>query len=160
MIRKYQNIDREAVKKIAVICFDGVSLDQNTEKLVGPIAGKDWTWYKSRQIEDDLDTNPTGVFVAEEDGKVFGYITTRVDSETKIGRIPNLGVLPAHQGGGIGRELIETAITYLKDEGMEHIRIETLEQNVVGAHLYPSCRFKEVGRQIHYILPTGYGTGS
>ena len=154
MIRKYQAADREVVKEIAIICFDGVSLDQNIEKLYGHIAGKDWKWRKGRQIEDDLDTNPIGVFVAEDGGKVIGYITTRVNSTSKMGRIPNLGVLPAHQGGGIGRKLIETAIAYLKDEGMEHVRIETLEQNVVGSHFYPSCGFKEVGRQIHYILST------
>ncbi len=154
MIRQYQTANRQAVKQIAIICFDGVSLDQNIEKLLGSIAGKDWTWHKSRQIEEDLDTNPTGVFVAECGDEVVGYITTRIDSTAKVGRIVNLGVLPAHQKSGTGRKLIETAIAYLKDEGMEYVRIETLEQNVVGSHFYPSCGFKEVGRQIHYILPT------
>jgi hypothetical protein len=32
-------------------------------------------------------------------------------------------------------------------------KIETLEQNSIGRHLYPSIGFIEVARQIHYALP-------
>ena len=32
-------------------------------------------------------------------------------------------------------------------------KIETLEQNPIGRHLYPSVGFIEVARQIHYAMP-------
>jgi hypothetical protein len=32
-------------------------------------------------------------------------------------------------------------------------KIETLEQNLIGRHLYPSLGFVEVARQIHYAMP-------
>jgi hypothetical protein len=32
-------------------------------------------------------------------------------------------------------------------------RIETLEQNPIGQHLYPSLGFQEFARQIHFIKP-------
>ena len=32
-------------------------------------------------------------------------------------------------------------------------KIETLEQNVIGRHLYPAIGFVEVARQIHYAMP-------
>jgi hypothetical protein len=31
-------------------------------------------------------------------------------------------------------------------------KIETLEQNKIGQHLYPSAGFVEVARQIHYAM--------
>ncbi len=150
-IRAYQETDRQALKEITLICFDGVSIDQNAEERLGLIAGKDWAWRKERQIDEDIAANPAGIFVAEIDGKPVGYITTRVDEATKVGRIPNLGVLPAHRSSGIGRKLMDKAFAHLTSEGMECVRIETLDQNAVGQRFYPSCGFSEVARQIHYI---------
>ena len=59
----------------------------------------------------------TGVFVAEVDGEIAGYITTRLNRSTQIGGIPNLAVLPEFQRRGIGRQLIEKALAYLQAGG-------------------------------------------
>ncbi len=150
-IREYQESDRRHLKEITVICFNGVSIEKNIEELLGQIAGKDWAWRKARQIDDDIATNPNGIFVAEEDGRPIGYITTRVDHATKVGRIPNISVLPACRKSGVGRKLMDKAFEYLSSENMECVSIETLEQNAVGQKFYPSCGFREVARQIHYI---------
>ena len=111
-IRKFQEPDREALKRITIICFDGVSIDRNIEKLFGPIAGKSWEWRKGRQIDDDLNVNPDGIFVAEEDDKCVGYISTRIDHATKIGSIPNIAVLAEYRKTGIGRKLMDTATVF------------------------------------------------
>ena len=47
---------------------------------------------------------------------------------------------------------MDHAITFLRGEGMEAVRIETLEQNPVGARFYPDVGFQEVARQIHYAM--------
>ena len=104
-------------------------------------------------INDDVDANADGVFVAEIDGEVAGYITTNVNHQTKIGGIPNLSVHPNFQQRGLGTELIETALVYLKEEGMLYSRIETLDQNPIGTAFYPKMGFVEIARQIHYIRP-------
>ena len=66
--------------------------------------GKDWTWRKQRQIEHDISTNPSGIFVAEIDGTAirrygparFGILlraeypdgeTRRVKHHGKLGKI-------------------------------------------------------------------------
>jgi ribosomal protein S18 acetylase RimI-like enzyme len=54
------------------------------------------------------------------------------------------------RSGGIGRALIAHALEYLRREGMECAVIETMANNPVGQHLYPSCGFVETGRQIHF----------
>jgi len=151
LIRRFAEGDREVLADITALAFDGVSIDQNIERIFGPIAGTGWQWRKKSQIENDIAANPDGILVYEEDGRVLGYITTRVDMRTRIGWIPNMAVHPARQGRGIGKQLLQAALAYLRQRGMEYARIETLEQNTVGLRFYPSMGFKEVARQIHYI---------
>jgi ribosomal protein S18 acetylase RimI-like enzyme len=62
-------------------------------------------------------------------------------------------VHPNFQQQGLGRQLIDTALAYLKEEGMLYVRIETLEQNQIGTTFYPKMGFVEIARQIHYIRP-------
>ena len=155
IIRRYEETDRESVKAITTICFEGVSIDYGIEVKYGPIDGKDWRWRKVRHIDDDITANAEGIFVAVENSEVIGYVTSRVDHDSKIGWIPNLAVLPAYQQCGLGKALIETALTYMAEAGMLYARIETLAHNTVGQHFYPSIGFEEVARQIHYIMPLG-----
>ena len=70
---------------------------------------------------------------------------------TKIGQNPNLAVLPDFQQKGLGQQLIQVALDYVKAEGMVMAKIETLAQNPVGTTFYPKMGFVEVARQIHYI---------
>ena len=43
-----------------------------------------------RHIDDDAVANASGIFVAEEGGRILGYITTTLDRATGKGRIPNV----------------------------------------------------------------------
>ena len=74
------------------------------------------------------------------------------DLETRIGWIHNLAVAEQTRGQGLGRWLIEHALAHFRSAGMKIAKIETLEQNSVGRHLYPSVGFVEVARQIHYAI--------
>ena len=154
-IRRYKDADLQVLKDITATCFDGVSIDQNIEKRFGIIAGRTWQWRKVRHIDADVEANAAGIFVVEDKGRVIGYITTRIDHDSKIGSIPNMAVLPDYQGGGIGRRLMKTALDHFRAEGMEYARIETLDQNDIGADFYPKAGFVEVARQIHYAMPLG-----
>jgi ribosomal protein S18 acetylase RimI-like enzyme len=150
IIRHYQPSDLETIKLITVAAFDGVSIDRNIEEQFGLIHGHDWRWRKARHIDDDARRDADGIFVAELDGAIVGYITTWMDREAGIGYIPNLAVHAAVRGQGVGRQLIEHALNHFRQHGLSHARIETLAQNPVGQHLYPDCGFREVARQIHY----------
>ena len=151
-IRPYQPSDLEELRRMTIEGFDGIAIDQNVEKQFGILSGRDWRWRKARQVDEDCAANPAGVFVAEENGEVLGYISTRLDRETGKGRIPNLAVATTARGRGLGRQLLESALDYFRREGMSFAMIETMENNPAGQHLYPSCGFVEAGRQIHYAL--------
>ena len=82
----------------------------------------------------------------------MGYVTMQCDPETRIGWIHNLAVETEARGQGVGRRLIEHALAHFRAAGMTVAKIETLEQNPIGRHLYPSVGFVEVARQIHYAM--------
>jgi len=151
-IRPYRPEDREILKNITTNTFGPVSIDGNIERQFGLLNGTDWAWRKRRHIDADCDAQPDGILVAEDEGRVIGYITTRFDLATKLGWIPNMAVEPGHQGHGVGRRLIEAALDLFRRNGMTHAKIETLDQNQVGQKLYPSFGFKEVARQVHYVM--------
>ncbi len=153
-IRPYRETDRQALRMITIDAFQGVSIDQNIERRFGAIAGRDWQWRKARQLDEDIDAADGRVLVAEtEPGEVVGYVTTRIDTAAGIGFIPNMAVRSGWRGHGIGRQLIERALELFRDARLQLARIETLDQNTIGEHLYPACGFVEVARQIHFALP-------
>lgn len=152
-IRPFQLEDLARVQSITVASFEGVSIDRNIEAQFGLVAGKDWKERKARDVTLDCEVQPEGVFVAVVDGEVVGYITTRLDRVTGIGRIPNLAVHESQRGQGLGSTLIEHAIRWMRQQGMSMAKIETLDQNERGQALYPRFGFREVARQIHYVLP-------
>src|SRR5690242_19573422 len=92
LIRGYRPSDQEALRRLTVASFAGVTLEQNVEETLGVLNGHDWRWGKARHIEEDVAAIPAGVFVAESGGRVIGYVMALVDRATGKGRIPNLAV--------------------------------------------------------------------
>lgn len=152
VIRNYRPRDLPELRRITVEAFQGVSIDRRIEEHFGEINGHDWRWRKARHVDEDAGRDPQGVFVAEDEGHIVGYITTWTDVEAGMGFIPNLAVDGDQRGRGLGRQLIEHALDHFRRQGVRHARIETLAHNSIGQHLYPSCGFKEVARQVHYCL--------
>jgi ribosomal protein S18 acetylase RimI-like enzyme len=151
LIRPFQPADLDAMKAITVEAFDGVSIDQGIERVFGLIHGHDWRWRKARHLDEDLGRPHAAVFVAEDEGRVVGYVTTWQDPEAGIGHIPNVAVAASHRHQGLGRQLLEMALQHFRDAGLTHAKIETLVQNAVGNHLYPALGFVEVARQVHFV---------
>ena len=149
-IRHYRPDDLAILRQITVDSFGSVAFDQMMEDRLGIWNGRDWKARKADHIDDDCTVNPEGCFVAERDGQILGYITTRIDQVNSIGRIPNLAVVEAARGLGLGRRLIHHALDYFRESHMKVAKIETMASNVIGQNLYPSCGFEEIGRQVHF----------
>ena len=117
-IRPYRPADLEALKQLTVESFGGVTLEQNIEDALGVLNSHDWRWRKARHIDDDVKNHPAGIFVAEDGGRVVGFITTLIDRSAGKGRIPNLAVAADYRGQGLGRSLIEHALDYFRRENL------------------------------------------
>ena len=150
-VRDYHPSDLPVLKAIMVEAFTGVSIDQGIENLYGPINGHDWKWRKARHLDDDAARDPEGIRVAEQDGRILGFVTSWIDREAGIGHIPNISLVPEARGHGLGRILLEKTLERFRAAGLTHAKIETLAQNAVGNHLYGSLGFREVARQIHMV---------
>jgi ribosomal protein S18 acetylase RimI-like enzyme len=161
VIRPFRESDRAALRDLTVEAFEGVSIDHNIDRVLGPVAGRDWRWRKARHVDDDLDT-PGGELAVAEDpatGEPVGYVTLKFDREAKVGWVHNLAVAERARNRGLGRRLLLHALERFRAGGMTVAKIETLEQNPVGRHLYPLLGFREVARQIHYALDLTAGPG-
>ena len=143
MIRPYRPADLPALKHITAVCFSGVAIDQNIEQHFGLIGGRDWQFRKLRHIDDDVaGERAHGVFVWEEGGEVVGYITTRIDHESKIGGIPNIAILPHCQGKGLGRQLIEHGLAHLRANGVLLQRLDLGALHPRGAQVRQAVLYK------------------
>lgn len=149
-LRNYVPADLEAIQRLTVEAFAGVTLEQNVEAALGVLNGHDWRWRKARHLDEDVAADPAGVFVAEAGGQVVGYVTTRSDREAGKGRIPNLAVAASFRNRGLGRRLIERALDHFRAQGLAYAVIETMAQNAAGNSAYPACGFEEVARQVHF----------
>jgi ribosomal protein S18 acetylase RimI-like enzyme len=150
-LRLFRPDDLPRLQEITALTFGPVSIDRNMEQQLGEFGPSDWKARKLAAIALDCELQPDGVFVAvDESDQPAGFVTTRLQPASGIGWIPNLAVDPGAQGQGVGRALLERALAFFRERGMEVAKIETLEQNPIGQHLYPSLGFEEVARQVHY----------
>ena len=103
-IRPFEEADRPVVRQLTIAAFEGVSIDHNIDSRLGHVAGRDWRWRKSRDIDRDIDEPCTVVAVAANDrsGAIMGYVTMQCDAETRIGWIHNLAVAANARGQGVG----------------------------------------------------------
>ena len=144
--------DAEAAAEITREAFNGVSIDQAIEQALGQGGKVGWRDVKGREVRSEFEQTPESCFVAKSAGRVVGFVTTGVDSYASRGRIVNLAVAAPWRRRGIGRQLIERALDHFRRLGLKQAKIETLTTNPVGQHLYPDVGFREVARQIHYVM--------
>jgi len=78
--------------------------------------------------------DPEGAFVAEEDGRVIGFIFSRTWGS--IGWFGTFAVLPQYQGRGIGKGLIAASLAYLRREPGREIGLETMAESPYNLGLY------------------------
>lgn len=94
-----------------------------------------------------LDTE--GIFVAVIWGNMSGFIACFVEEEEEgiYGEITGIGVLPQRRRKGVATALIQKAVEYFIDAGVEEVYCEVYEQNEPSKQLITSYGFVEVGRR-------------
>lgn len=81
------------------------------------------------------------LWVIEQDKKLAGYILVLKRKGSKKIRIYSLAVSPHFQGQGIGRKLLEFALSKIDVKSTESIRLEVKVDNVGAIKLYESLGF-------------------
>jgi len=144
--------DLDAMVAITAEVFAPNAVEAHIERMIGRREQAGWVEIKADDLLRELAAAPEACFVAELDGRVVGYVTNVIRRPASRGIIANLAVSAAAQGRGVGRRLLLRSIEHFRGLGLSQAKIETLACNEVGQHLYPSVGFREVIRQIHYVM--------
>jgi ribosomal protein S18 acetylase RimI-like enzyme len=95
--------------------------------------------------------DPANTLVAEVDGAVAGYVklrqATELESSRHVLHVAGLAVDPAHQGEGIGRDLMESAVEAAERRGARRLTLRVLGPNKRAQKLYESLGFEVEGIQ-------------
>lgn len=94
------------------------------------------------------------VFVAEEDGVVVGRLSVARDVHPASRHVADLGLLVAasHRRRGIGRSLLEQAVTWARGAGVMKLELHVFPWNAPAIALYESFGFVREGyRRGHYV---------
>jgi ribosomal-protein-alanine N-acetyltransferase len=95
--------------------------------------------------------NPHSIaLVALKEEAVVGYICVRHTYDE--GHILDLAVHPEHRRQGIGRRLVQAALSGLAQRGCLYVFLEVRASNVAAKRLYESLDFRVVGRRRNYYL--------
>lgn len=104
--------------------------------------------WSSRSIASELDNPLAFWLVAEDAGKVAGYI----GSQSVLGEADmlNLAVAPEYRRQGLGTRLIEMLETALRQQGVYSLTLEVRPSNEAAIALYEKLGFFQVGLRRNY----------
>jgi putative acetyltransferase len=95
-----------------------------------------------------------GGIILCKDGDIFiGCVAVRKNT-ANIAELKRMYVLPEHQHKGIGKILLEEAITLAKECGYEYIRLDTLNHMIPAINLYKKYGFYEIPAYYHNPIVT------
>jgi len=104
-----------------------------------------------KEVTEDLfmeifEDDDTKFLIAQLDSEDVGFILLEFNKLNKeIGLISGLGVVPEHQGRGLGKYLALEAWNFFKDKGIKELRCEVYKGNKVAINFIKSLGFVEYG---------------
>ena len=88
--------------------------------------------------------------VAEVDGQMIGSIVI-VHQPDLVARLRWFLVLPEARGAGLGRRLVEDAMTFCRQKGFKSVMLSTISDLKPAIHLYESVGFRLIEQHTHQI---------
>jgi GNAT superfamily N-acetyltransferase len=104
-----------------------------------------------QRLLDALFRDPdTAIFVYERDAALTGFCSARIDRappillEDRRAEITDLMVCADERRRGIGRALVECALDWLKERGVERCEVRVATRNTEGQHFWRSLGFGDL----------------
>ena len=109
-----------------------------------PQTAENYGWFLGTQV----DKQDVIIFVAERDGKVVGYTYAGMEGVDYMalrgpaGALYDIVVDPAERGQGIGRQLLTSTLSALKERGAPRVVLSTAQGNEAAQHLFETAGFR------------------
>jgi RimJ/RimL family protein N-acetyltransferase len=100
-----------------------------------------------------------GVFLAERDGEIVGRLSISRDPHPASRHVADLGLMVAvtARRQGVGRALLEQAVTWAQATGVRKLELHVFPHNEPAIRLYEQFGFVREGhRKGHYRRGSGY----
>jgi ribosomal protein S18 acetylase RimI-like enzyme len=98
-----------------------------------------------RSFRHFLTTDTASCLVAEQSGRLSGYVLVLFHGRTALARLYSMAVAPERQGQGLGRELLRAAEAAALDGGAALMRLEVNPGNAAAVALYRSVGYADIG---------------
>jgi len=94
---------------------------------------------------------PDGFYVAEENGRIIGYVISSVRGSK--GTIISIAVIPEFRRKGIGSKLMRESLNFLSKR-VNHVELQVKTNNIEAISFYKKLGFEEIG-----LVPNYYPDG-
>ncbi|ELZ84584.1 putative acetyltransferase [Haloferax elongans ATCC BAA-1513] len=101
-------------------------------------------WYTPEQIASELHKSQGQILVFNREETVVGFAHTTWNYTEREGYILRIYVDPDHRRAGIGRALLEAALSDLDEKGIDQINAMVLVANEPGNDFYEQFGFEHV----------------
>jgi RimJ/RimL family protein N-acetyltransferase len=94
------------------------------------------------------------VFVADDEGAIVGRLSVARDPHPSSSHVADLGLMVAasHRRRGIGRSLLDAAVTWARRAGIRKLELHVFTWNEPAIKLYEGFGFEREGlRRAHYV---------
>ncbi|MHC5081976.1 MAG: GNAT family N-acetyltransferase [Planctomycetota bacterium] len=118
----YTPIHESFVKILGQECYDGLRGDPQT----------DWEVQKTGRIRKAFENHPENVWVLEEAGAIFAFITFALLPEKNRAWIEENGVLPDRRAKGWGTYMLRHVLAFLRSRGIRFVSVEVDLDDVHG----------------------------
>lgn len=137
------------VRLSAVSALDVPELAELMARAFDPRFGEAWS---SQQLAGALAVPDTWAERLDEDGSCLGFaLVRRIFDEAELMLV---AVAPEARGRGLGRRLLDAALSGARLRGAGTLFLEVRDGNIAAASLYHSAGFVEVGRRRDYYTGT------
>ncbi len=155
MIRPYQPDDLETIAAIGDRAWRGIyrMFRQAYGDELFALLVPDETTSKSEQIRSHCRRHPQWVFVCQEQDRIVGFVTFRLDQDQLIGQIGNNAVDPECGLKGIGQQMYTAVLQHFKDQGMRFAQVHTGldEAHAPARRAYERAGFAISHRDVTYF---------
>ncbi|CEM61985.1 GNAT family N-acetyltransferase [Treponema phagedenis] len=103
-------------------------------------------------IEKILQRDTDKIFVAEDEGKIVGYVHANnyeLLFSAPMKNIMSIAVSPKHRGKGIGRKLLAAIEDWAKKTGAHGIRLVSSSSRTDAHRFYQSCGYEKTKEQFN-----------